>query len=422
MISRNARALLDTIALAEGTAGPQGYNTMFTHRTFGDLSRHPRQVNRSNGYASDAAGRYQFLSTTWDGVAKELGLQDFSPQSQDVAALQLVRRRGVDPDQPLTRETLAKLAPEWASLPTLEGRSYYGQPVRPADKLLGHYQQRLGGAGGDMPAAGGPPGAQQQPMAQPQAPGFDDWSPQGVDPVRMAGMMASQLGMPRNKDNAVADVAMAAVGGRQPQRFVQSEGYRQALAAAVQPMAERRQADLTGGFGAYNALMGDAIGALTPAQAAPQPSMATAGSGGMPALQQQGGGGPIRVGRIADPSEDVFPTTGAHLDVRIMTPGGKYINPKTNRSLLQHLRVAGRPLYEQRDGDWLPTQPVTSGFGPRNAPTAGASTFHNGIDYGIAAQTPLEWTGGGQYSFEGGIGRIRLSDGTTVKLLHTRPS
>jgi murein DD-endopeptidase MepM/ murein hydrolase activator NlpD len=79
-----------------------------------------------------------------------------------------------------------------------------------------------------------------------------------------------------------------------------------------------------------------------------------------------------------------------------MTPEGKYINPKTNRSLLQHLRVAGRPLYEQQDGDWLPTLPVTSGFGPRSAPTAGASTFHNGIDYGIAARAPLEWTGGGQ--------------------------
>ena len=148
MISPNARALLDTIALAEGTSGAQGYNTMFTHRTFGDLSRHPRQINRSNGYASDAAGRYQFLSTTWDGVAKELGLKDFSPASQDLAALQLVRRRGVDPDKPLTRETLAKLAPEWASLPTLQGASHYGQPVKPADQLLRHYQERLGGGGG----------------------------------------------------------------------------------------------------------------------------------------------------------------------------------------------------------------------------------------------------------------------------------
>jgi muramidase (phage lysozyme) len=168
VISPNAKALLDTIALAEGTSGAQGYNTMFTHRTFGDLSRHPRQINRSNGYASDAAGRYQFLSTTWDGVAKELGLKDFSPASQDLAALQLVRRRGVDPDKPLTRETLAKLAPEWASLPTLQGASYYGQPVKAADKLLLHYQERLGGGGqaaapSEAPAAAAPTPASPQP-------------------------------------------------------------------------------------------------------------------------------------------------------------------------------------------------------------------------------------------------------------------
>jgi muramidase (phage lysozyme)/murein DD-endopeptidase MepM/ murein hydrolase activator NlpD len=170
VISPNARALLDTIALAEGTSGAQGYNTMFTHRTFGDLSRHPRQINRSNGYASDAAGRYQFLSTTWDGVAKELGLKDFSPASQDLAALQLVRRRGVDPDKPLTRETLAKLAPEWASLPTLQGASYYGQPVKAADKLLRHYQERLGGGGATMAPSAAPATAAPAPTSS--QPGF----------------------------------------------------------------------------------------------------------------------------------------------------------------------------------------------------------------------------------------------------------
>jgi muramidase (phage lysozyme) len=150
VISPNARALLDTIRLAEGTSGPQGYNTMFTGKTFSDLSRHPNQVNRGGGYASAAAGAYQFLPATWEGAAKELGLKDFSPANQDLAALQLIRRRGVDPDKPLTRETLAKLAPEWASLPTMQGASYYGQPVKAADKLLSHYQSRLGGNGAPM--------------------------------------------------------------------------------------------------------------------------------------------------------------------------------------------------------------------------------------------------------------------------------
>jgi muramidase (phage lysozyme)/murein DD-endopeptidase MepM/ murein hydrolase activator NlpD len=147
VIGPNARALLDTIRLPEGTSGAQGYNTMFTGKTFSDLSRHPRQINRSNGLASDAAGAYQFLSPTWDSAARDLGLKDFSPASQDLAALHLIRRRGVDPDKPLTREALAKLAPEWASLPTMQGKSYYGQPVMAADKLLSYYQSRLKGNG-----------------------------------------------------------------------------------------------------------------------------------------------------------------------------------------------------------------------------------------------------------------------------------
>jgi muramidase (phage lysozyme)/murein DD-endopeptidase MepM/ murein hydrolase activator NlpD len=410
MLSANARALLDTIAKAEGTAGGNGYRTMFTGRSFNDLSRHPRQLNSSNGHTSDAAGRYQFLSTTWDGVAKRLGLPDFSPASQDRAAIELVRRRGVDPDAPLTEEALNKLAPEWASLPTLAGKSYYGQPVKPHGELLDYYSQRLGAQSGGAGAAPSAPGA---------FPSAEDWSPQGADPLRLAGQALEGSTLPRNQANPLAEVALAAVGSGWRSRFAGSPAYRQDLAGAVQPMEGIRQRAL--GDGGYGELMDAATAALTPAPAgaAPQPSMATAGGGGMPAIT---GGGPIGVGRIADPSEDVFPTTGAHLDVRILTPDGQYIDPMTAPDTLQHLRIGGKPLFAQQNGSWLPTRTLTSGFGPRRAPTAGASTMHRGADFAADSRTPLEWTGGGQYSFEGGIGRIRLADGRTVKLLHTRPS
>lgn len=401
MLSANARALLDTIAKAEGTAGSNGYNTMFTGRSFDDLSRHPRQLNSSNGYTSDAAGRYQFLSTTWDGVAKRLGLPDFSPASQDRAAIELVRRRGVDPDAPLTEEALNKLAPEWASLPTLAGKSYYGQPVKPHGELFDYYSQRLGAQ---------PSGAGAVPSAPGAFPSAEDWSPQGVDPLRLAGQALEGSPLPRNQANPLADVALAAVGSGQRSRFAGSPAYRQDLAGAVQPMEGIQQRAL--GDGGYGELMAAATAAL-------QPSMATTGGGGMPAIA---GGGPIGVGRIADPSEDVFPTTGAHLDVRILTPDGQYIDPTTAPDTLQHLRIGGKPLFAQQNGSWLPTRTLTSGFGPRQAPTAGASTMHRGADFAADSRTPLEWTGGGQYSFEGGIGRIRLADGRTVKLLHTRPS
>jgi hypothetical protein len=134
-------------------------------------------------------------------------------------------------------------------------------------------------------------------------------------------------------------------------------------------------------------------------------------------------GGPLRVGRIAKPEEDVFPTTGPHLHVGIQDAQGEYINPANAKSLLQNLYVGGKPLYQQTGSGALePSYPVTSPFGSRAAPTAGASTSHRGKDFGVGANTPLEWRGGGSYSFSGGVGVINLPDGRRVKLLHTRPS
>jgi muramidase (phage lysozyme) len=67
-----------------GKDGPQ---------TFDDFSKHPGiMVERADGRMSSAAGRYQFTLTTWNQVAAELGLTDFSPESQDRAALHLARK------------------------------------------------------------------------------------------------------------------------------------------------------------------------------------------------------------------------------------------------------------------------------------------------------------------------------------------
>jgi len=138
-ISPNARRWLDTISFAEGTWGGQAprYAITFGYQPIADLSKHPDRVVKSGGYASAAAGAYQFMPQTWEGVRSKLGLRDFSPVSQDLGALELIRQRGVDPDRdPITRETLAKLSGEWASIPTLSGKSAYGQPVKPAEQLI----------------------------------------------------------------------------------------------------------------------------------------------------------------------------------------------------------------------------------------------------------------------------------------------
>jgi muramidase (phage lysozyme) len=47
-----------------------------------------------NGLRSDAAGRYQFMLKTWIALATALKLPDFSPKSQDLAAIELMRERG----------------------------------------------------------------------------------------------------------------------------------------------------------------------------------------------------------------------------------------------------------------------------------------------------------------------------------------
>lgn len=147
-ITPERRALLNTIRFAEGTWTPgsdEGYRLLFGGGRFSDLRSHPDVVVR-RGHASAAAGAYQFLPHTWRAAARSLGLKDFRPGSQDQAALWLAERRGALrqlESQGLSRDLLARLAPEWASLPTQAGGSYYGQPVKSAAELQAFYSGEL---------------------------------------------------------------------------------------------------------------------------------------------------------------------------------------------------------------------------------------------------------------------------------------
>ncbi len=153
------RALLNTIRYAEGTPGESGYQTMFGGGKF-DTSkgwRHPDKAVTGGGYTSTAAGGYQFLTPTWQGTSKALGLPDFSPKSQDLAALYLIdKKRGAL--QPFLKGekfgvVTDKLAPEWASLPTSSGGSYYGQPSKKLGDLYNYYQQQKQSVGQPVPAS-----------------------------------------------------------------------------------------------------------------------------------------------------------------------------------------------------------------------------------------------------------------------------
>jgi hypothetical protein len=141
--------------------------------------------------------------------------------------------------------------------------------------------------------------------------------------------------------------------------------------------------------------------------------------------------GLIPIGRIVDPSKDVFPSTGAHLDVRVIpqfgASKGKKIDPRSAKSLLQNILVGKdkRPLVQQQGQDWKWNLPVTSEFGPRKAPTAGASTFHEGIDIGVPVGTELTYKGYGTYRPDRGFGSLMTADAQgnpyEIRLLHTEP-
>lgn len=153
-ITPERRALLNTIRFAEGTwaNGEEiGYRIMFGGGLMPSLDRHPDRVIRSARYASAAAGAYQFMPPTWAMVTRALGFQPvgpqaFGPQVQDQAAIYLIQRRGALAlaDRGVFSPELAhRLAPEWASFPTLAGRSFYGQPVKRFEDLRRFYEANL---------------------------------------------------------------------------------------------------------------------------------------------------------------------------------------------------------------------------------------------------------------------------------------
>lgn len=144
--SKEQRALLDAIAFAEGTRDRVngGYKTLFGGGQFDDYSRHPDKVVRSGRYASAAAGRYQFMPATFNRLAKKIGLKDFSPESQDRAALELVKELGIS-DSILKNEGISPkvstiLGKQWASFPG----SIFGQPTKPLPSIQKAYQTSLG--------------------------------------------------------------------------------------------------------------------------------------------------------------------------------------------------------------------------------------------------------------------------------------
>lgn len=178
----NVQKVLRVIGQAEGTVGDKiadPYRIAFGGGTFDSLDNHPNTLTaftQTDGKAnkSSAAGAYQFLKPTWDDVSSKLGLKDFSPRSQDIAALELINRAGALQDvlKGDTSAAFSKLGGTWASLPS----SPYAQPKR----SQGFIEQALNAV---IPAAE----AASVAKIDPNTVQWDDAPPQkasgGIDPA-----------------------------------------------------------------------------------------------------------------------------------------------------------------------------------------------------------------------------------------------
>lgn len=114
---KNLKAFLDVLRKSEGA----NYDTLVGGGKIPDFSQHPNKVGLVTGDGpSTAAGGYQFIHKTWKGLAKKLGLKDFSPESQDKAAIELIRQQGALGDilGGNFHSGISKLGGTWVSLPT----------------------------------------------------------------------------------------------------------------------------------------------------------------------------------------------------------------------------------------------------------------------------------------------------------------
>lgn len=133
----NVQAFLDCIAACEGTGN--AYNALFGYtprngKVFAnDYIKHPNirapftQTDGTLNYTT-AAGRYQFLYSTWTRLAKKLNLYMFTPADQDAGAIELLAECGAMPfiKSGDLQSAIDKASGIWASLPS----SKYLQPKR----------------------------------------------------------------------------------------------------------------------------------------------------------------------------------------------------------------------------------------------------------------------------------------------------
>lgn len=187
----NVRKMLELISYTEGTRG-NGYHTAFGGGRLASLRDHPRYsksfretTGRTN--KTSAAGKYQFLRDTWDGVARQYGLNDFGPHNQDLGAVALLFSRGAMPSllKGDFQTAIKKTGKEWASLPS----STYAQ----GKKSWASVNKFLGGAVGPVSNSASNGGEYQAQQAPPPDPRLSMSAPQLLKTLRQGKDKRSDL-------------------------------------------------------------------------------------------------------------------------------------------------------------------------------------------------------------------------------------
>lgn len=129
----NVAAFLKAIAAAEGGGYDFKYGALKGRANdrwrFTDMSTHPGPGIDGK---STAAGMYQITRPTWQHHGGKLGLRDFSPRTQDLIAVEILRSLGVIETIMEGRivEVMPKVARIWAALPKGPGQVNYYPPQR----------------------------------------------------------------------------------------------------------------------------------------------------------------------------------------------------------------------------------------------------------------------------------------------------
>ena len=148
--SSNVKAFLDAIAEAEGGEYDFMYGAVKGQKgnkyRMMDYSTHPG----AGVHGGTPAGRYQIIKDTWERIGKILGLSDFSPDTQDLMAIEILRASGIvklvvagDIDKALPAASV-----QWSTLPQGPNKpgkyEDRGQIAMKYDKFIALYESKGG--------------------------------------------------------------------------------------------------------------------------------------------------------------------------------------------------------------------------------------------------------------------------------------